>query len=408
MLYWFQIRSPAIYRKTEERKMPVIDDIRQLQDEMVSWRRDLHANPELGFAETRTSTFIQERLKSFAVDEIYGFTGTGVVALIHGHDGDDAIGLRADIDALPIPEESGVPYASINPGVMHACGHDGHTTMLLGAAKYLAATRKFKGTAYLIFQPAEEIGGGKQVVADGLFDRFPMQRIFGMHNNPAMPLGEFHWRNGPILAAANFFEIKIVGRGAHAAQPQFGIDPIVAGSSLVNALQTIVSRSIDPMHPAVVTIGSFQAGAAANVIPREAVLKGTARWIDAGVGETIKQAISKLAKCVAESYGATAEVEMHMVAPATINDQAAMSLARNAATAVAGPAGVVEMTEPLMGAEDFSYMLAVKPGAYIMLGAKRPGQLNPMLHHPCYDFNDQILSTGATYWAALVEQQLAV
>jgi amidohydrolase len=387
--------------------MPVIDEIKQLQDEMVSWRRDLHANPELGFAETRTSTFIQERLKSFAVDEIHGFTGTGVVAVIHGRDGDQAIGLRADIDALPIPEESGVPYASKNPGVMHACGHDGHTTMLLGAAKYLAATRKFKGTAYLIFQPAEEIGGGSQVVADGLFDRFPMLRVFGMHNMPAVPVGEFHWRNGNILAAANFFEIRITGLGAHAAQPHVGIDPIVAGSSLVGALQTIVSRTIDPKHPAVVTVGSFQAGVAANVIPSEAVLKGTARWFDPAVGQTIQQAITRLAKCTAASYGANAEVEMHMVAPATVNDEAAMTLARTAATAVAGPARVVEMEDPVMGAEDFAYMLGVKQGAYIMLGAKRPGQLNPMLHHPCYDFNDAILSTGATYWATLVEQQLS-
>src|SRR6202522_4069852 len=209
----------------------VLQEIKQLQDEMVSWRRDLHANPELGFAESRTSTFIQERLQSFAVDEIHVFTGTGVIAVIHGRgDGDQAIGLRADIDALPIPEESGVPYASTNPGVMHACGHDGHTSMLLGAAKYLAASRKFKGTAYLIFQPAEEIGGGRQVVADGLFDRFPMERVFGMHNMPSMEVGQFYWRNGYMLAAANFFEIRITGLGAHAAQPHFGIDPIVAGS----------------------------------------------------------------------------------------------------------------------------------------------------------------------------------
>jgi amidohydrolase len=380
-----------------------------MQDEMVGWRRDLHAHPELGFNETRTCTFIQERLQSFAVDEIHGFTGTGVLGVIHGRsDGDHAIGLRADIDALPIAEESGVPHASTKPGLMHACGHDGHTTMLVGAAKYLAASRKFRGIAYLIFQPAEEIGGAKEVVADGLFDRFPMQRIFGMHNNPAFPLGEFHWRNGHIMAAANFFEIKITGRGAHAAQPQFGVDPIVAGSALVNALQTIVSRSIDPHQPAVVTIGSFQAGVAANVISREAVLRGTARWFHPAVGETIQNKITLVAKSVAESYGATAEVEMHMVAPATINDEAAMTLGRRAASAVAGTARVVEMAEPMLGAEDFSYMLGVKQGAYIMLGAKRPGQLNPMLHHPCYDFNDAVLSAGATYWATLVEQQLAV
>jgi amidohydrolase len=389
-------------------KMPVIYEIEQLHDEMVGWRRDLHAYPELGFTESRTSTFIQERLQSFAVDEIQTFTGTGVVAVIHGRDGDEAIGLRADIDALPIAEESGVPYASTKPGVMHACGHDGHTAMLLGAAKYLAATRNFKGTVYLIFQPAEEIGGARQVVADGLFDRFPMLRVFGMHNFPTMPVCEFHWRNGPIMAAANFFEIRIAGQGAHGAQPHFGIDPIVAGSSLVGALQSIVSRTIDPYQAAVVTIGSFQAGVAANAIPAEAVLKGTARWLDERVGETIQQTIRRIARCVAESYGATAEVEMHMVAPTTINDEAAMSLARNAATAVAGPAGVVEMVQPVMGGEDFAYMLGVKQGAYIMLGSKRSDGFNPMLHHPSFDFNDAILSTGAAYWAKLVEQQLAV
>jgi amidohydrolase len=389
-------------------KMPVIEKIEQLHDEMVGWRRDLHAHPELGFTESRTSTFIQERLQSFAVDEIQTFTGTGVVGVIHGRDGDAAIGLRADIDALPIAEESGVPYASTKAGVMHACGHDGHTAMLLGAAKYLAATRNFKGTVYLIFQPAEEIGGARQVVADGLFDRFPMLRVFGMHNFPSMPVGEFHWRNGPIMAAANFFEIRITGRGAHGAQPHYGIDPIVAGSSLVSALQSIVSRTIDPYQAAVVTIGSFQAGMAANAIPAEAVLKGTARWLDERVGETIQQSIRRIAKCVSESYGASAEVEMRMVAPTTINDEAAMSLARNAATAVAGAAGVVEMVQPVMGGEDFAYMLGVKQAAYIMLGAKRSDSVNPMLHHPSFDFNDAILSTGAAYWTKLVEQQLAV
>jgi amidohydrolase len=388
--------------------IPLLDEIERNHEEMVSWRRDLHAHPELGFAETRTSAVIQERLRSFGVDALHSFNGTGVVAVIHGRDGDDAIGLRADIDALPIAEQSGVPYASTSPGVMHACGHDGHTTMLLGAARYLASSRKFRGTAYLIFQPAEEIGGAKQVVDDGLFDRFPMRHVFGMHNFPTMPQGEFHWRNGPIMAAANFFEITIVGRGAHAAQPHFGIDPIVAGSALVNALQTIVSRTLDPFRSGVVTIGSFQAGAAANAIPREAVLKGTARWLDAATGETIERGIRRLAESIAQAYGTTVEVAMHMVAPTTINDAKAMALAREAATSVAGAKQVVEMAEPVMGAEDFAYMLGAKQGAYIMLGSKRPGELNPMLHHPAFDFNDAVLSTGAAYWATLVEQQLGL
>jgi hippurate hydrolase len=385
--------------------MPTMTDLNH--EEMMNWRHDLHAHPELGFAETRTCTFIQERLHSFGVDEIHNFTGTGVLAIIRGkHNSGKAIGLRADIDALPIPEESGVAYASTNPGIMHACGHDGHTSMLLGAAKYLAASRNFKGTAYLIFQPAEEIGGGRQVVADGLFDRYPMERIFGMHNMPYFPVGEFYWRNGPIMAAANFFEITITGKGAHAAQPQFGIDPIVAGSALVGALQTIVSRSVAPTQPAVVTVGSFQSGVAANVIPQEAVLKGTARWIDAGVGEVIMRNIARITKSITEAHGATAELESHMVAPATINDEASMNLAREAAVQVAGAKAVVEMADPIMGGEDFAYMLDVKPGAYIMLGAQRPGVPNPGLHHPAYDFNDEILAIGARYWTTLVEQQL--
>jgi amidohydrolase len=388
--------------------MPVLDEIERNHQEMVGWRRDFHAHPELGFAETRTSTVIQERLRSFGVDALHNFNGTGVVAVIHGRDGDDAIGLRADIDALPISEESGVPYASTNPGVMHACGHDGHTTMLLGAARYLASRRKFRGTAYLIFQPAEEIGGAKQVVDDGLFDRFPMRLVFGMHNFPTMPQGEFYWRNGPIMAAANFFEITIVGRGAHAAQPHFGIDPIVAGSALVSGLQTIVSRTLDPFRCGVVTIGSFQAGVAANAIPREAVLKGTARWLDAATGETIERGIRHLAESIAQAYGTSVDVKMRMVAPATINHETATSLACKAAAGVVGTKQVVEMAEPVMGAEDFAYMLEARQGAYILLGSRRPGEHNPMLHHPAFDFNDAVLSTGAAYWATLVEQELAL
>jgi amidohydrolase len=377
-------------------------------EEMMRWRRDLHAHPELGFAETRTCTFIQERLHSFGVDEIHGFTGTGVLAIIRGKiAGEKAIGLRADIDALPIPEESGVPYASTNPGIMHACGHDGHTSMLLGAAKYLAASRNFKGTAYLIFQPAEEIGGGRQVVADGLFNRFSMERIFGMHNMPQFPSGEFYWRNGPILAAASFFDIRVTGKGAHAATPHNGIDPIVAASALVGALQTIVSRSVDPKHPAVVTVGSFQAGIAHNVIPQDALLKGTARWIDPGVGEQIERGMARIIKATAEAYGATVEFSSYMLAPATINEVTAMTQSRTAATQVAGAHAVMEMADPIMGSEDFAYMLGVKPGAYIMLGAQRPGVPNPGLHHPAYDFNDEILAIGASYWATLVEQQLS-
>jgi hippurate hydrolase len=234
-----------------------------------------------------------------------------------------------------------------------------------------------------------------------------MERIFGMHNMPQLPVGEFHWRNGAILAAASFFDITITGKGAHAASPSYGIDPIVAGSAVVVALQTIVSRSIDPKHPAVVTVGSFQAGVAPNVIPQDALLKGTARWIDPSVGETIERSMARIIQSTAEAYGATATFDSRLLAPATINEETAMTQSRSAATQVAGARAVVEMADPLMGAEDFSYMLGVKPGAYIMLGAQRPGVPNPGLHHPAYDFNDQILATGAKYWATLVEQQLS-
>jgi amidohydrolase len=386
--------------------MAMKKEIDAFHDEMIAWRRDLHAHPELGFEEVRTSARIAEHLRSFGIDEIHTLAKTGLVAVIRGGKGGDAVGLRADIDALPISEESDAPHASQNPGVMHACGHDGHTTMLLGAAKYLAASRNFGGTVYLIFQPGEEIGGGKQMVGEGLFERFPMKQVFGMHNYPPAPLGVFQWRNGPMMAAASFFEIKVIGLGAHAAQPHFGVDPIVAGAALVSGLQTIVSRSIDPYHPAVVTVGSFQAGIAANAIPREAILKGTARWFDPQVGETIETAMQRMATGIAESYGARAEVSMRLVAPATMNDADAMGIARQAATAVAGMDRVVEMEEPIMGAEDFAYMLGAKQGAYIMLGAQRPGGHNPMLHNPAFDFNDDILPLGASYWATLVEQQL--
>jgi len=387
--------------------MAATTDLEPFYDELLALRRDIHAHPELGFEERRTSTLVEEQLHAYGLDEVYRLTDTGVVGVLHGESGDAAIGLRADIDALPIPEESGMPYASKTPGVMHACGHDGHTTMLLGAARYLAATRRFKGTAYFVFQPAEEIGGGKDMVAAGLFERFSMERIYGMHNFPSMPLGEFQWRNGPVMAAASFFDIKIIGRGAHGAQPHYGIDPIVAASSLVGALQTVVSRTVNPYHAAVLTVGSFQSGVAPNVIPREATLTGTARWFDAHTGEQIESAIRRLASGIAESYGATAEVTTRLVAPATINDEHAMSLAVNAAKAVAGPARVAEMAEPIMGSEDFSYMLAAKKGAYILLGSERTDNRNPMLHHPAYDFNDAILLEGAAYWATLVEQQLA-
>ena len=388
--------------------MPHVSIIENWQDELTSWRHHLHAHPELGFEEVRTSAFIRDKLASFGVDATHHDpSGTMVVAEIHGRKPGRSIGLRADIDALPIVEESGLPYASTTPGVMHACGHDGHTTMLLGAARYLAASRNFSGTAYLIFQPAEEIGGARRLVDEGLFDRHPVDQVFGMHNIPNFEGRTFFWRNGPTMAAASFFEITVTGKGAHGAQPHLSVDPVVAASAMVLNLQSIVSRTLNPYHAAVVTVGVIQGGMAANVIPETVVLKGTSRWFDAKTGHALQSALDRIVKSTADTYGARAEMTTRLVAPVTVNEQQAMGMARQAAGAVAGENQVRHLEEPIMGGEDFGFMLQAKQGAYILLGSHRQGGDNWNLHHPRYDFNDEVLSLGASYWSTLVEQQLA-
>jgi amidohydrolase len=319
----------------------------------------------------------------------------------------NAIGLRADMDALPIHEETGLPHASQKPGVMHACGHDGHTTMLLGAAKYLAETRNFDGTVYLIFQPAEEFEGGAEImVKDGLFDRCPMDKVFGLHNWPDARAGTFLWRTGPVMAAVGFFDITVTGLGSHGASPHQGIDPIVISAAIIQALQTIVSRTIEPIEGGVVSVGSINAGEAYNILPERVVMKGTARWYRPEVGEQIETGLKRLVNGIAESFGATADVRFFRHAPATVNDAEATVLARDAALSVAGTDAVREMRAPTMGGEDFAFMLNAKQGAYLMLGGAR-GKDDPLLHHPRYDFNDEILPIGASWWATLVEQQLA-
>ena len=389
--------------------MPIINRIADFQEDMTAWRRDLHAHPELGFDLPRTSALVAEKLRAFGVDEVVtGIAQTGVVGVIRGRNSENgrAIGLRADMDALPIPEETGLPYASETPGLMHACGHDGHTTMLLGAARYLAETRNFDGTVYLIFQPAEEGGGGGQVmVQEGLFERFPMQQVYGMHNWPTLPAGAFTFRAGPIMAATGEINITVTGRGAHGAKPNEGIDPILVAAHIVTALQSIVARGMEPTEAGVVTIGAIHAGQAENVIPERAVMKGTARWFTPSVGDLLEAGVHRIATGVAAAFGAQADVIFKRNYPATINDVEATRLSRQAAATVAGEARVVPMEQPTMGAEDFSFMLNAKQGSYILLGGGR-GTDDPGVHHPKYDFNDEVLPVGASYWAVLTEQLL--
>ncbi len=388
--------------------MPIINSIAALHPEMTAWRQDLHAHPELSLQEVRTSGIVRAKLAEFGVDEIItGLAKHGVVGVIRAGSSDRAIGLRADMDALPIHEETGVPHASRNPGVMHACGHDGHTTMLLGAAKYLAETRNFDGTVYLIFQPAEEFeGGAEMMVNEGLFDRFPMEKVFGLHNWPEAKAGTFLWRTGAVMAAVGFFDIVVTGLGSHGASPHQGIDPIVVSAAIISAVQTIVSRTIEPIEGGVVSIGSIVGGEAYNILPERVVMKGTARWYRPEVGEQIEAGLKRLVNGIAASFGASADLHFFRHAPATVNDAEATVLARDAAQAVAGRDGVREMRAPTMGGEDFAFMLNAKQGAYLMLGGAR-GADEPLLHHPRYDFNDEILPVGASWWATLVEQQLA-
>ena len=388
--------------------MPIINRIAEFHTDMTEWRRDLHAHPELSMQEFRTSAMVQERLKSFGVDEIItGMATTGVVGVIRAGTSERAIGLRADMDALPIQEETGLDHASQNSGVMHACGHDGHTTMLLGAAKYLAETRNFDGTVYLVFQPAEEFeGGADAMVKDGLFTRCPMEMIFGLHNWPQSPEGTFLWRSGDVMAAVGWIDITITGKGSHGAFPHQGVDPVVVAATIVTALQTIVSRNMEPIQGGVVSIGHISGGDAYNILPERVVMKGTARWFRPQVGEMIEQGVHRLATGIAASFGAKAEVKFSRHAPATVNDEDATTIAVAAAETIAGIGKVKHMPMPTMGGEDFAYMLEAKQGAYLMLGGGR-GKDEPLLHHPKYDFNDAILPVGSSWYSTLVERHLA-
>ena len=392
--------------RCEWTKMPILNRAAEMQDEVAGWRRHLHANPELSFDVVETAAFVADKLKSFGCDEVAtGIGRTGVVGVIRGRLGEGAtIGLRADMDALPIAETTAKPYASRNPGRMHACGHDGHTAMLLGAAKYLAETRNFAGSVAVIFQPAEEGGGGgNEMVKDGMMERFGIAKVFGMHNMPGLPVGQFAIRPGPIMAATAEFTIRVKGRGGHAAMPQTTIDPIMIASQLVGALQTIVSRSADPVEALVVSVTKFHAGDAHNVIPETAEIAGTVRTLKKEVARKAEERIRALCAGLAASFGASIEVDYDANYPVTFNHERETVFAADVAAAVAGEAQVHRAIQPLMGGEDFSYMLEARPGAFIFVGNGDTAGL----HHPAYDFNDEAIAHGMSYWVRLAETALA-
>jgi hippurate hydrolase len=384
--------------------MPIINRVADFADEIASWRRDFHAHPELLFDVHRTAGIVADKLKQFGCDEVVtGIGRTGVVGVIRGRGAESGrvIGLRADMDALPIEEATDVAHRSTVPGKMHACGHDGHTAMLLGAAKYLSETRNFDGTAVMIFQPAEEGGGGgAEMVRDGVMDRFGVQEVYGMHNMPGIPVGAFAIRPGPMMAAADRFVLTIEGKGGHAARPHDCIDTVVVASHVITALQTIPSRNVDPLHSAVVSVCTVRAGEAFNVIPQTATLLGTVRTLTDEVRDLCETRIRAIAEHVCAAFGATATIEYSRGYPVTFNDPDRTAFMTRVAQEVAGEAAVDTTIPPLMGSEDFSFMLEERPGAYIFVGNGDTAGV----HHPAYDFNDEAAPYGASLWAKIIER----
>jgi amidohydrolase len=387
--------------------MPIVNRVADLANEIAEWRHDLHAHPELMFDVTRTAGTVAEKLREFGCDEVVtGLGRTGVVGVIRGRKGnsDKAIGLRADMDALPIEEATGLPYKSTVPGKMHACGHDGHTAMLLGAARYLAETRNFAGNAVVIFQPAEEGGGGgKVMVDDGLMERFKIGEVYGMHNFPGLPVGQFALRSGPIMAAADHLSIDIEGKGGHAARPHLSVDTVLVGAQIINNIQSIVSRNVDPLESAVISICMFHAGNTDNVIPQTAQLRGTARTLSADVRDLLEKRLHEVVEGTAKVYGATATLKYRRGYPVVVNHAAQTDFAAKVAGEVAGKDKVDTDVAPVMGAEDFAFMLNARPGAFIFVGNGDSAGL----HHPAYNFNDEAIPFGTSYWVKLVETALA-
>ncbi|AUC51909.1 MAG: M20 aminoacylase family protein [Sagittula sp.] len=386
--------------------MVIVNSIAALEEEMTGWRRHLHQNPELGLDCFKTASFVVDKLKEFGITEIHeGIARSGVVAIIEGRAPGRTIGLRADMDALPMEDLSGTDYASTVPGLAHTCGHDGHTTMLLGAAKYLSDTRNFAGRVALIFQPAEENeGGGRIMVEEGIMDRFGIEEVFGIHNSPGAPEGSLNTNHGALLAGVDEFTIHIKGIGGHGAQPQNTVDPVVAAASMVMAMQTILGRNVNALDRVVVSVTQIHTGSAMNIVPETAMLNGTVRYYDTDAQATVKSRMAEIVEFQARSFGCTAELDYEDGYPPTINHPEQAAFAAEVAREVVGAEMVDEDTPPIMPGEDFSYMLQARPGAYLFLGQGD----TPICHHPKYDFNDRIAPIGASFFARLVERALPI
>jgi amidohydrolase len=385
-----------------------LDDVRGFHDEMTAWRRDFHAHPEIGFEEERTSAAVAAKLTEFGCEVHRNVGKTGVVGVLRAGNAPHSIGLRADMDALPIVEANELPYRSQHQGRMHACGHDGHTTMLLGAAKYLAATRNFDGTVNFIFQPAEEgLGGARAMLEDDLFGRFPCDFVYGMHNMPGHPVGTFAIRPGAMMAAGAFFDITIDGKGSHGARPEDGVDPVIIAAQMTMALQTIVSRNVEPIEPAVVSVTQIHAGAAYNVVPDTAILRGTARTFSRDVMALIESNMRRMVENIAASFGARARLDFRDLFAPLINEPNETELFADVVAELVCEENVNRRRSRVLGSEDFSFMLEARPGAYINIGNGTEGSNAAPLHNPRYDFNDAALPFGAAAFAALVERKLA-
>lgn len=387
--------------------MPVNNRLAARADAIKEWRRHLHQNPEIMYEVQETAAFVAEKLRAFGCDEVVeGLGQTGVVGIIKGAKGDGpTVGLRSDMDALPILEETGVPHASTKPGMMHACGHDGHTAMLLGAAEHLCETRGFAGSVAVIFQPAEEGGAGaKAMMDDGLFERFGIEEVYGMHNYPGIPVGEFAMRAGPTMAATDIFEIVVTGVGGHAARPHTGIDPVVTSAQIITMLQTIASRNADPLESIVVSVTTIQAGDADNVIPERVKLTGTVRTLIPEMRDLAEKRIGEIVQSVSSAMGCTAVLDYERNYPVVVNHERETAFAATIASKVVGADKVDTAMAPVMGGEDFAFMLEGRPGAFIFTGN---GEDSANLHSPHYDFNDDIIPLGASYWVELVETRLA-